>query len=445
MSRPRGSSGESINRQAERRSLRPIRLAVAIALLTGAVLLVVAGGRPAAASPATYSFGGYTFSTAGDSAPAQTVIAAAASRLGMPYVYGGGSYAGPTGAASYCSNGIVTAPGSSDSGMGQPCVPAFAAQSGQPGFDCSGLVMYAMAQVGVYLPHYSGSWGDFGDVQAAGGFTTDVAELVPGDLVFFEGATDPQHVGIYIGNNHMIDAYDTGNLVQVDTVSNFVVPFVEGGPAWQVPPQSYSTTGMSVTPNSTIAAGGAATVTATLSPDPGGGYVGFYGRGGVFDGCAAVPVVGAQASCTVSDLPIGSDEVTANYLGDTNFGGSMGSLTLTVLYPQSRVATIPLPNGTVDYCRQVGMGPDNVGSYLSCTSFDPSTNSFGPTATSPVLDWGYTNGSEQWVPTANGSIDYCRQVGMGPDNVGSYLSCTSFDPSTNSFGPTATSPVLDWG
>ncbi|MHB1517265.1 MAG: NlpC/P60 family protein, partial [Acidimicrobiales bacterium] len=386
MSRPRGSSGESINRQAERRSLRPIRLAVAIALLTGAVLLVVAGGRPAAASPATYSFGGYTFSTAGDSAPAQTVIAAAASRLGMPYVYGGGSYAGPTGAASYCSNGIVTAPGSSDSGMGQPCVPAFAAQSGQPGFDCSGLVMYAMAQVGVYLPHYSGSWGDFGDVQAAGGFTTDVAELVPGDLVFFEGATDPQHVGIYIGNNHMIDAYDTGNLVQVDTVSNFVVPFVGGGPAWQVPPQSYSTTGMSVTPNSTIAAGGAATVTATLSPDPGGGYVGFYGRGGVFDGCAAVPVVGAQASCTVSDLPIGSDEVTANYLGDTNFGGSMGSLTLTVLYPQSRVATIPLPNGTVDYCRQVGMGPDNVGSYLSCTSFDPSTNSFGPTATSPVLD-----------------------------------------------------------
>ncbi|MHB1789320.1 MAG: hypothetical protein ACYCVN_07675, partial [Acidimicrobiales bacterium] len=56
------------------------------------------------------------------------------------------------------------------------------------------------------------------------------------------------------------------------------------------------------------------------------------------------------------------------------------------------------------YCTVTGR-TDFSNSRLSCTSFDPSTNSFGPTATSPVLDWGYTNGSEQWVPTANGSID----------------------------------------
>ena len=96
------------------------------------------------------------------------------------------------------------------------------------------------------------------------------------------------------------------------------------------------------------------------------------------------------------------------------------------------------------YCTVTG-STDFSNSRLSCTSFDPATNTFGQTATSPVLDWGYTNGSEQWVPTGTGSIEYCRQVGMGPDNVASYLSCTSFDPSTNTFGQTASSPVLDWG
>ena len=413
-------------------------LTVAVGVVTS---LGSANSMAGAAGAGTYTFGGYTFSTAGDSPQAQAVIQAAAQWLGRPYVYGGGGYYGPTGAASYCSGGIVTSPGSSNSGMGNPCSPAFAAQSGQPGFDCSGLVMYAMAQVGIYLPHYSGSWGDFGDVEYAGGFTTNVNALEPGDLVFFEGPTDPQHVGIYIGNDHMIDAYDTGTLVQIDTVSSFIVPFVGGGPAWQVQEPPQTTTTLSVSPSTTITTLQTATLTATVSPAPNGGTVTFDDQFGDIGGCVAVPVISGQATCTAAALPLWSDALTANYLGDASSGGSMGSVTQVVTPPPAHTTSIPLPNGTIDYCRQVGAGPNRVASYLSCTVFNGT--SFASTVTSGIEDWGYTNGSEQWVRGPGNTVDYCHQLGPGPNNVGSYVECTPFDGT--SFGATVSSGLVDWG
>jgi cell wall-associated NlpC family hydrolase len=70
------------------------------------------------------------------------------------------------------------------------------------GFDCSGLVAYVYAQVGVSLPHYTGAqWGM--------GVPVDRADLEPGDLVFFDGLG---HVGIYIGGNEFIHAPHTGDV-----------------------------------------------------------------------------------------------------------------------------------------------------------------------------------------------------------------------------------------
>ena len=57
------------------------------------------------------------------------------------------------------------------------------------GFDCSGLVVYAYAQVGVSLPH--SSYAQYG-----AGVPVSYDQLQPGDLVFFYGLG---HVGIYIG------------------------------------------------------------------------------------------------------------------------------------------------------------------------------------------------------------------------------------------------------
>jgi cell wall-associated NlpC family hydrolase len=76
-------------------------------------------------------------------------------------------------------------------------------------FDCSGLVVWAYAQEGISLPHYTGSlWNS--------GMHVSRDQLQPGDLVFF--FADISHVGIYIGNGLMVDAPQTGQNVQVQAV-----------------------------------------------------------------------------------------------------------------------------------------------------------------------------------------------------------------------------------
>ncbi len=90
--------------------------------------------------------------------------------------------------------------------LGDPYVWG-AAGPGQ--FDCSGLVVWAYAQEGIALPHYTGSLWNSGVHVARD-------DLEPGDLVFF--FADISHVGIYIGNGMMIDAPDFGEVVRVEPV-----------------------------------------------------------------------------------------------------------------------------------------------------------------------------------------------------------------------------------
>jgi cell wall-associated NlpC family hydrolase len=82
--------------------------------------------------------------------------------------------------------------------------------AGPNAFDCSGLVVWAYAQEGIALPHFTG------DLWNSGVHVTR-ADLEPGDLVFF--FADISHVGIYIGNGMMIDAPDFGQTVQVQPIS----------------------------------------------------------------------------------------------------------------------------------------------------------------------------------------------------------------------------------
>jgi cell wall-associated NlpC family hydrolase len=98
------------------------------------------------------------------------VVSIAMSYLGTPYVWGG------------------AAPG---------------------GFDCSGLVMYSFAQLGVALPHSSYAMWDYGSPVAEN-------QLEPGDLVFFD---DLGHVGLYIGGGEYVDAPYTGAVVRVDSLT----------------------------------------------------------------------------------------------------------------------------------------------------------------------------------------------------------------------------------
>ncbi len=79
------------------------------------------------------------------------------------------------------------------------------AGSGPNVFDCSGLMMYCYARVGVSLPHSS-------YMQARCGVPVSYADLQPGDLVFFHGYG---HVGMYIGNGQYIHAPHTGDVVRI--------------------------------------------------------------------------------------------------------------------------------------------------------------------------------------------------------------------------------------
>jgi peptidoglycan DL-endopeptidase CwlO len=81
--------------------------------------------------------------------------------------------------------------------------------AGPSEFDCSGLVVWAYAQEGIALPHYTGSLWNSGVHIAR-------ADLEPGDLVFFY--QDISHVGIYIGDGMMIDAPDFGQDVMVQPI-----------------------------------------------------------------------------------------------------------------------------------------------------------------------------------------------------------------------------------
>jgi peptidoglycan DL-endopeptidase CwlO len=76
------------------------------------------------------------------------------------------------------------------------------------GFDCSGLVMWAYAQVGVSLPH--SSYAQYGY-----GVPVSKDQLAPGDLVFFDGLG---HVGIYIGGGQFVHAPHTGDVVKISSL-----------------------------------------------------------------------------------------------------------------------------------------------------------------------------------------------------------------------------------
>lgn len=85
--------------------------------------------------------------------------------------------------------------------------------TGPAGYDCSGLVMEAYLAAGITLPRTT-----YQQVQS-GTPVYSAAALMPGDLIFTAGsdgtASDPGHVGIYLGDGLVEDAPHTGASVQV--------------------------------------------------------------------------------------------------------------------------------------------------------------------------------------------------------------------------------------
>jgi peptidoglycan DL-endopeptidase CwlO len=81
--------------------------------------------------------------------------------------------------------------------------------AGPNAYDCSGLVMWAYAHVGISLAHFTGD-------QWTEGAHVSRSQLQPGDIVFF--FSDISHEGMYIGGNLMIDAPTAGQVVRIDPI-----------------------------------------------------------------------------------------------------------------------------------------------------------------------------------------------------------------------------------
>ena len=160
----------AINAQAaaEARAAAVQRAQAMAAQKTQAVVSSPTASGGGAGSSGTGSGGGVTIPSGADNAAA---VAVAERYLGVPYVWGGAS---------------------------------------PSGFDCSGLMSYAYAQIGKYVPHYTvAEWNAFPHVP--------LNQLQPGDLVFFDGLG---HVGMYIGGGQMIHAPHTGTVVQISSLSS---------------------------------------------------------------------------------------------------------------------------------------------------------------------------------------------------------------------------------
>jgi cell wall-associated NlpC family hydrolase len=102
----------------------------------------------------------------------EDVVAGAKKYLGVPYVYGGND-------------------------------PA-------TGLDCSSLVQQTFKQFGIELPRTAA------EQARQGTKVNSLAEAKPGDLVAFGSPVD--HIGIYAGNNKMVVAPRTGDVVKVQDV-----------------------------------------------------------------------------------------------------------------------------------------------------------------------------------------------------------------------------------
>ncbi|HEU4675430.1 MAG TPA: transglycosylase SLT domain-containing protein [Motilibacteraceae bacterium] len=88
------------------------------------------------------------------------------------------------------------------------------------GLDCSGLVQVVYRQLGVPLPRVAA------DQARAGVAVPSLAAARPGDLLFFDNGTKQpgiDHVGIYLGDNRMVQAPRPGKNVDVVTVPSGVL------------------------------------------------------------------------------------------------------------------------------------------------------------------------------------------------------------------------------
>ncbi len=171
-------AGNGLVVSAPHARLSEVISAIRSLLPAGAGVVPLVAQAPETGQPAAAGLAGGDGITTADGpgltvAQTRAFLAAALSRVGMPYVWGG---AGPA------------------------------------VFDCSGLVQWSLRRAGIAMPRVAAD-------QALTGPSVPVADLQAGDLLFYH--TDPtapdyiSHVAIYLGDGLMVQAPEPGKDVEV--------------------------------------------------------------------------------------------------------------------------------------------------------------------------------------------------------------------------------------
>ena len=101
--------------------------------------------------------------------------------------------------------------------VGRPYV--FGGNNPSSGFDCSGLVQWSYKQAGISLPRSSSQ-------QYLATQRVSRGEAKAGDLVFFSYGSGVAHVGIYLGNNTMLNSQNSGVKIEsLDWWNKYLVGF----------------------------------------------------------------------------------------------------------------------------------------------------------------------------------------------------------------------------
>jgi len=114
-----------------------------------------------------------------------SIVAFARAQIGKPYIYGG---------------------------------------TGNPGWDCSGLVQAALKTVGVDVPHSALLQLTSTKGKIISASTKDVSKLLPGDIIFPAALPETlgNHVAIYSGNGNIIEAAYPGTNVRERAIYSFL-------------------------------------------------------------------------------------------------------------------------------------------------------------------------------------------------------------------------------
>ncbi len=207
-----------------------------------------------------------------------------------------------------------------------------------------------------------------------------------GTVTFYAGPglTNPIGSAVNVSNGTATSAADTTLPVGTDTITAVYsggTGFAGSQGTENVSVNNSTTTTVTSTPTSPITVGTSIDFTATISGSPSVGTVTFYAGPGLTNPIgSAVNVSGGTAtSAADTNLPVGTDTITAVYSGGTGFAGSQGTENVTV------------NNSTTTTVTSTPTSPITVGTSITFTatiSGDPSVGTVtfyaGPGLTNPI-------------------------------------------------------------